>query len=1404
MMREWFGLFLFVLMNVASASAAPLTPEDVPDPLRPWVKWVLQDHKDYECPFLYNDNEQKQCSWPSRLELKLDARGGSFSQQWLVVGEEWIAVPGDVEHWPQDVQLNGQPALVTDREGVPSLWVKTGNYTVTGTFAWDSLPQALQVPQEVGLVALTVENRVIDFPQLDDSGKVWLQQGVVEQEQVEDRLELKVYRRLTDEIPVMVTVRVDIQVAGKQREVLLGPAITSEYIPMSLNSPLPARLEPDGQLRVQVRAGTWTLILIARHTGTRVSVVPLPAVSGESWPQEEIWVFEARPHLRQVEIEGVPAIDPQQTTLPDDWRSFPTYRLQAGESLKLVREKRGDPEPDPDQLTLTRSWWLDFDGRGYTIQDQVGGVMTSGWRLDLSPPGVLGRVAVDGQEQFITKSDQSGRAGVELRRGNVSLVADSRLDGNVRSVSAVGWEQDFKQVSGQLHLPPGWRVLHASGVDYMPGTWVARWTLWDLFTVFLMAVAVSKLWGWVWGVVALAALTLIAQESGAPWWIWLQVLAAVSLQRVLPEGWPRRVASAYRVVVLLSLLLISASFMLQQARLGLYPQLERPSQVMQDAVPPPPAAPAPVPEAQDAMVRRQMAADERLVTEEDKAAEVRQNEAGKSQDASTSEYGSLGGRGGMLSDVLSSKPYSKRKLEQYDPSAAVQTGPGLPRWRWNTLELTWTGSVNRTQEVRFTLLSPNVNRVLAFARILLLAVLLFCVLEIRARDGKRDVQFWPGATGTTAGLLLLLLLIPGWSFAQTSFPSPEMLTELRERLLRKDAPECLPNCATSPRLRLEVAGDTLRIRQEIHAAARVAIPLPGSARHWLPRTILLDGQPAEGLQRTEAGQVLIDLPIGQHQLLLEGPLPKREAVELALPLKPYVVQVQADGWEVEGVHEDGVADEQIQLRRIRDDTEQAEAATLEPGTLPPFVRVERTVHLGLTWSVDSRVLRVSPRGTAAVVEVSLLDGESVTTAGVRVENRKVLVNMAPNDTEVTWTSVLAISEKLNLSAPQTTAWSEIWRLDVSPIWRVQPSGIPVVHHSDLSSGFWFPEWHPWPGETVALQISRPEGLSGQTLTIDSSVLEVTPGLRMIDATLRLELRSSRGGQHAVTLPDNASLQSVTINNQSRAIRQEGRTVTLPLTPGLQWAELRWQQTADIATRFETPVVNLGVPSVNTQIFLTVPQDRWVLFCGGPPVGPAVLFWSVFSVIVLGAIVLGRTSITPLRTHHWILLGIGLSPISVESALVVVLWLFALAWRKRFDVDTGSGVFNLTQVGLVFVTVFAITALFFAVQSGLMGSPDMRVAGNGSHSLLLRWYQDRTGPELPHGWMFSLPLFVYRLTMLAWALWLAFALIRWLRWGWECFSTNGLWRKIEPIIRPAPVAGPPTPPVVTNEDRGQDG
>jgi hypothetical protein len=70
---------------------------------------------------------------------------------------------------------------------------------------------------------------------------------------------------------------------------------------------------------------------------------------------------------------------------------------------------------------------------------------------------------------------------------------------------------------------------------------------------------------------------------------------------------------------------------------------------------------------------------------------------------------------------------------------------------------------------------------------------------------------------------------------------------------------------------------------------------------------------------------------------------------------------------------------------------------------------------------------------------------------------------------------------------------------------------------------------------------------------------------------------------------------------------------------------------------------------------------------------------------------------------------------------------------------------------------------------------MQISGNGSGAELLRWYVDRAGAATPRPWTVSVPLWAYRGAMLAWALWLANALIGWTRWAWGCYASGGLWK-----------------------------
>ncbi|TMA81632.1 MAG: hypothetical protein E6J72_05030 [Deltaproteobacteria bacterium] len=198
---------------------------------------------------------------------------------------------------------------------------------------------------------------------------------------------------------------------------------------------------------------------------------------------------------------------------------------------------------------------------------------------------------------------------------------------------------------------------------------------------------------------------------------------------------------------------------------------------------------------------------------------------------------------------------------------------------------------------------------------------------------------------------------------------------------------------------------------EVDAAAVTAIPLPGAADQWLPERVLLDGEPARALQRSNDGTLWLALSPGKHQVLMEGGLPERDTVEIPLPLKPHWVETRTEGWKIGGLHDVGRPEDSLHLTRVRgsDDTS---TRTLEPAALPPYVRVERALHLGLTWETDTVVTRLTPLGAPIVLEVPLLTGESVTTAGVRVVDEKAQITLGPQVARLEWHSVLAEADAL--------------------------------------------------------------------------------------------------------------------------------------------------------------------------------------------------------------------------------------------------------------------------------------------------------------------------------------------------------------------------------------------------------
>ena len=196
------------------------------------------------------------------------------------------------------------------------------------------------------------------------------------------------------------------------------------------------------------------------------------------------------------------------------------------------------------------------------------------------------------------------------------------------------------------------------------------------------------------------------------------------------------------------------------------------------------------------------------------------------------------------------------------------------------------------------------------------------------------------------------------------------------------------------------------------------------------------------------------------------------------------------------------------------------------------------------------------------------------------------------------------------------------------------------------------EFHPLPGETLTLDVTRPEVAPGAQQAIDAVNLHSEAGQHASTHVLDFTLRASQGGDQRITLPTDAEVLAVTRDNQPLNLRALDGKLTLPVVPGTHRYSVRFHDAQAISMFARTPALALGLPAANISIVEQLPGDRWLLAAWGPAVGPAVLYWGELIVMILVAYALARTRRTRLRFREWLLLGLGFSTFSWFALLVV--------------------------------------------------------------------------------------------------------------------------------------------------------
>jgi hypothetical protein len=342
--------------------------------------------------------------------------------------------------------------------------------------------------------------------------------------------------------------------------------------------------------------------------------------------------------------------------------------------------------------------------------------------------------------------------------------------------------------------------------------------------------------------------------------------------------------------------------------------------------------------------------------------------------------------------------------------------------------------------------------------------------------------------------------------------------------------------------------------------------------------------------------------------------------------------------------------------------------------------------------------------------------------------------------------------------------------------------VPTSHVEEGRASFKF---HPWPGETLKLNVRPTVAAPGKHITVHSAILRQVPGLRSSRTELDLDVLTSRSLVHTLTIPEGSMVEHATVDGVEQPAKLDGQKLRLGLEPGPHKISVHFQSASALKVVTASEKVDVGAQGVNFSTVIDVPDGRWILWTGGPKQGPALLFWGYLVLILLLAILLPKVPGCPIGTSSWLLLGLGLTQVPVFIAVFIGGWFFAVASRKQW---TNLKRFrrNFLQLGLTGYSIGFVFAILGAVYAGLVSSPDMSIQGAGSYQNHLAWYSDRSDGSFPASWVVSVSPWFFRAFMLLWSLWLASASLKWLRWAWGELQEDGFWAQglaLAPVDRP---------------------
>jgi hypothetical protein len=1428
----FYTLSLFFILSVLHSFALSQNLKEVPDTLKPWIPWIQL--KEEVCPW----NQERVCAFPGKIQYKIPESNNStqnnhseeeeatnFKLTAHAVYKSWVSLPFQ-PHGPPPFNLKfvdvatGLPLYLPLNLQINKLEVlipSNSEVEISGSLLLGSNPQELPLPAGIGLTEVIGGTPNARFERTNKGGAELLrllsQQNLGEK----DAVTARVFHRIEDGSPLKILSVVLLSVSGKARLLHLGRITPDNSIPVSATYPLEYNLDMNGNIAVQIVPGEHTLT-ISSVIKQPVSTLSFSKNALPFWPTKQVLLWQPSEDYRIVEFSGALATKIEEQDLPpllqqaslNKASERSTWLADVPVTLNLKPIRKGESRLKQDTITLTRDLWIDVADTGFTVRDSLRGVLDTNNFITSSFPLVIGRASLNNQEVVISekKNDKvpNGVQSIEIRDREMQLSAVGRIE-NTRSIPLSGWSAEIDRLYTTLHLPPSWKLFHASGSRDSANSqsWVDSWSLMTLFTGFLVVVASNRIFGRLIASLTLIGIVLFHQEFSAPLTLFVELILFCILFKVLKSTRLKIPLQVCTVATFFVWAIQALTFSKLQFTQALYPQLQSGSRyptVLQEFLSAIESFPLTWPtllvvftivwcclkwtyEAQSLFIRivRFMVSGTCVVI---LCFVLLAFSAITFSSYSSAPYAaapqvafqeSVQLDSNMLSRSSPKRAISKSKMADYDAeeplvgdkkshpleNSQIVAGPSLPAWNWKSHTFSVTGPILPTDTINFYFITPPVSRLLSLLRVLLaLFGLILVGKQLKNILVNEDAASSSLPNTTVVTTLIAGLMIFGFSpLSQAQFPPSDVLNDLHSRL---SSVVCKENpCTTIEHAQVSLTDTKIKISLKVLSNGESVVTLPGPLSIFSPYSVTLNNKDFTTLAVSSENFLLAKTSGGLNEFILTAELPDPSDFSLTFhpSHKPIFIETVSPGWMVKGVARSGQNEQTIRFIKESSDNKNISlhVDSAHEG-LKPWVTIKREIEVGENVRIKTTLFNTGAGEKEVLVNVPLFDNEQLNTKLAvfqksDTKKRIAQVTLAPNQKQLTFQTSLPFSE--NLKFPATTEQNSNMVFSVSCA-RYLSCNVDGSNPTSSYSGnkkLW--TWHPTNEDVIQLRAVPIKGISGESLAVDSVRHDLSLFEKKGNGNLSISLRSTQQSPFWLKLPANVSVVNATLDQKPNANSEQPNHYSWLVNPGEHSINLEYRITDQ-----KVPRIELSHSSHNIYTTVTTDPQRWILFLGGSMWGPAVLFWPKLLILLLLCCFLARLGTIEINQGAALVLGIVLATMPIYQSAIVLLWLAFLTHYSYINSKLRSQHYNLAFLSpalLIALTVLSVALFYGAVNENLTGKPPMLIAGNVSTSDQLKWFTDHGAKVLAQPWTITAPLWAWRVVALICATWVVLFTIR---------------------------------------------